>query len=133
MNKLFTSKTLNILRNVNGSQKRLFITKSIIRSSSAHQGHHEHGSNDHHDVTPTRRSFFGKLTELTDFDKRGYSYRSIENMDGYFGKFLGEVLLTFLWFWIFYNLMVRPADVYGHHPYPDTSKWTDAELGIKDE
>jgi hypothetical protein len=34
------------------------------------------------------------------------------------------------WFYVFYNLWNSSENFFGHAPFPDTAKWTDAELGI---
>jgi hypothetical protein len=131
MNRL-TVKSFNILRNINLAQRRLFSSSCILRGDHHHH-HPEPSHSDDHHKQPKKLNFFQKITEPTADDLAGYAYRRPINMDGNLGKFLSEVLMTFLWFWIFYNFMTRPEDFFGHHPYPDTSKWTDAELGIKDE
>ncbi|XP_025098444.1 NADH dehydrogenase [ubiquinone] 1 beta subcomplex subunit 2, mitochondrial-like [Pomacea canaliculata] len=35
-----------------------------------------------------------------------------------------------MWYWILYHVWHEPEHLVGHFPYPDPSKWTDAELGI---
>ena len=51
-------------------------------------------------------------------------------MQGAVSKLVGKMLVTFAWWWIFYHILTDPSLIFGHLEYPDTSKWTDAELGI---
>ncbi|XP_030072387.1 NADH dehydrogenase [ubiquinone] 1 beta subcomplex subunit 2, mitochondrial [Microcaecilia unicolor] len=39
-------------------------------------------------------------------------------------------LSGFMWFWILWHFWHNSEAVLGHFPYPDSSKWTDEELGI---
>ncbi|XP_053889906.1 NADH dehydrogenase [ubiquinone] 1 beta subcomplex subunit 2, mitochondrial [Malaclemys terrapin pileata] len=41
-----------------------------------------------------------------------------------------ELLSGFMWFWILWHFWHSPGSVLGHFPYPDSSEWTDEELGI---
>ncbi|XP_078524316.1 NADH dehydrogenase [ubiquinone] 1 beta subcomplex subunit 2, mitochondrial [Lissotriton helveticus] len=41
-----------------------------------------------------------------------------------------EFLSGFMWFWILWHFWHDYEAVLGHFPYPDSSKWTDEELGI---
>lgn len=41
-----------------------------------------------------------------------------------------EVLSGFMWFWILWHFWHSSDSVLGHFPYPDSSAWTDEELGI---
>ena len=61
---------------------------------------------------------------------RGYLYREKGNLQGAFNATIAKALLTLAWWWIFYWLYHTPETFFGHAPYPDTSKWTDEELGI---
>ena len=130
MNRLAV-KSFKMLRNVNLAQKNLFSSSFIFRAGGSSHHHSEDNHSHSHHEEP--KKFLDRYFEKTESEKNGYTYRKISNLDGNFGLFLSECLMTFLWFWIFYNFMIRPEDFFGHHPYPDTSLWTDAELGIKDE
>ncbi|XP_054845414.1 NADH dehydrogenase [ubiquinone] 1 beta subcomplex subunit 2, mitochondrial [Eublepharis macularius] len=41
-----------------------------------------------------------------------------------------EIISSTMWFWILWHFWHSPDDVLGHFPYPDSSKWTNEELGI---
>ncbi|XP_031445653.1 NADH dehydrogenase [ubiquinone] 1 beta subcomplex subunit 2, mitochondrial isoform X1 [Phasianus colchicus] len=41
-----------------------------------------------------------------------------------------ELLSGFMWFWILWHFWHSSDSVLGHFPYPDSSAWTDEELGI---
>jgi hypothetical protein len=123
MNRLKQSISLIRRINVAKSQVRLLNTTSLLRSS--HSDSHADSSH-----SANKKS---SIFDMTEVEKRGYVYRETRNLDGNFGTFVGKCLVTFLWFWIFYNFMVRPEDFFGHNEYPDTSKWTDEELGITDD
>lgn len=45
-------------------------------------------------------------------------------------KFQAELLSGAMWFWILWHIWHDPDAVLGHFPWPDTSAWTDEELGI---
>jgi hypothetical protein len=38
--------------------------------------------------------------------------------------------MRIFWAWFFYNFFHDPGALFGHHTFPDPSKWTDEELGI---
>lgn len=61
---------------------------------------------------------------------RGYLYREFGNLQGSNQATIAYLTLSVAWFWIFYNLWSHPENLLGHAPYPDTAKWTNAELGI---
>ncbi|XP_008304518.1 NADH dehydrogenase [ubiquinone] 1 beta subcomplex subunit 2, mitochondrial-like [Stegastes partitus] len=44
--------------------------------------------------------------------------------------FQAEFIMGAMWFWILWHFWHDPSAVTGHFPWPDASKWTDAELGI---
>ncbi|KAM3859157.1 NADH dehydrogenase [ubiquinone] 1 beta subcomplex subunit 2, mitochondrial [Diretmus argenteus] len=44
--------------------------------------------------------------------------------------FYAELPLSAAWFWILWHCWHDPDAVLGHFPWPDTSQWTDEELGI---
>ncbi|KAK6168751.1 hypothetical protein SNE40_019935 [Patella caerulea] len=50
----------------------------------------------------------------------------IDNKSNIYCDFIG----VFLWYWILYGLYREPEHIIGHYVLPDTSKWTDEELGI---
>ncbi|XP_015264802.1 PREDICTED: NADH dehydrogenase [ubiquinone] 1 beta subcomplex subunit 2, mitochondrial [Gekko japonicus] len=41
-----------------------------------------------------------------------------------------EAISGAMWFWILWHFWHSPEAVLGHFPYPDSSAWTDEELGI---
>ncbi|XP_031714896.1 NADH dehydrogenase [ubiquinone] 1 beta subcomplex subunit 2, mitochondrial [Anarrhichthys ocellatus] len=45
-------------------------------------------------------------------------------------KFESELLSGAMWFWILWHCWHDPDAVLGHFPWPDSSAWTDEELGI---
>ncbi|XP_026853149.1 NADH dehydrogenase [ubiquinone] 1 beta subcomplex subunit 2, mitochondrial [Electrophorus electricus] len=45
-------------------------------------------------------------------------------------KFQSELLSGAMWFWILWHMWHDLDAVLGHFPWPDTSAWTDEELGI---
>jgi len=64
---------------------------------------------------------------------QGYIYRKAGNLQGVKQTNLAKCVLIFTWWFIFYNLWHNPEAFLGHMAYPDTSKWTNAELGIPDD
>ncbi|XP_076153193.1 NADH dehydrogenase [ubiquinone] 1 beta subcomplex subunit 2, mitochondrial [Alosa pseudoharengus] len=44
--------------------------------------------------------------------------------------FQSELLSSAMWFWILWHCWHDPDAVLGHFPWPDSSEWTDEELGI---
>ncbi|KAL2102721.1 hypothetical protein ACEWY4_001889 [Coilia grayii] len=44
--------------------------------------------------------------------------------------FQSELLASAMWFWILWHMWHDPDAVLGHFPWPDTSEWTDEQLGI---
>lgn len=63
-------------------------------------------------------------------ERRGWLYREYGNLQGAKNATVARLALTCVWWYIFYNLFKHPENVWGHMEYPDTSKWTDQELGI---
>lgn len=61
---------------------------------------------------------------------QGYFYRELGNLQGAENVAVSTIAITFAWFYIFYNLWHAPENLFGHMEYPDTSKWTNQELGI---
>jgi hypothetical protein len=64
---------------------------------------------------------------------QGYFYRKAGNLQGAKQTNLAKCMLIFTWWFIFYNVWHNPDAFLGHMSYPDTSKWTNAELGIPDD
>ncbi|KAH0947804.1 hypothetical protein HN011_007807 [Eciton burchellii] len=56
-------------------------------------------------------------------------YRKLppKNKNWIFGA---ELVGGFLWWWILWHLWHDFGHIVGEFPYPDSSKWTDEELGI---
>jgi len=44
-----------------------------------------------------------------------------------------EAIGAFMWWWMLIHIYHEPDHILGEFPYPDPSKWTDAELGIPAE
>ncbi|XP_063073186.1 NADH dehydrogenase [ubiquinone] 1 beta subcomplex subunit 2, mitochondrial [Engraulis encrasicolus] len=44
--------------------------------------------------------------------------------------FHSELLSSAMWFWILWHMWHDSDAVLGHFPWPDTSEWTDEQLGI---
>lgn len=64
---------------------------------------------------------------------QGYMYREMGNLQGATNATISRFAITMAWFYVFYNLWNSPDNFLGHAPFPDTSKWTDKELGIPDD
>ena len=64
---------------------------------------------------------------------QGYFYRKAANLQGAKGANMAKCVLIFTWWFIFYNLWHNPEAFFGHMTYPDTSKWTNTELGIPED
>ncbi|KAM3832841.1 NADH dehydrogenase [ubiquinone] 1 beta subcomplex subunit 2, mitochondrial [Vipera latastei] len=47
-----------------------------------------------------------------------------------FAVIIGETASSLMWFWILWRFWHDSDEVLGHFPYPDSSLWTDEELGI---
>ncbi|XP_067392277.1 NADH dehydrogenase [ubiquinone] 1 beta subcomplex subunit 2, mitochondrial [Emydura macquarii macquarii] len=58
-----------------------------------------------------------------------HAYRQAPTLSGW-PVIRGELLSSFMWFWILWNFWHSSEAVLGHFPYPDPSEWTDEELGI---
>ena len=115
---------INKLRNVK-LLKRLFSTTSKVRG-----GHHNH-----HPEPANSNSLWHKIKSQIMIpphpkEHQGYLYRELGNLQGANNATMAKIALSLAWYWIFYNLWAHPENIYGHAPYPDTSKWTDEELGI---
>jgi len=90
-------------------------------------------------VTSTTKSesggalgFFKSLVLVPEHPKlhQGYLYREAGNLQGSSQATSAKILLSLVWYYIFYNLWSHSENLFGHMAYPDTSKWTNAELGI---
>jgi hypothetical protein len=79
--------------------------------------------------TTTIASYF-KFPANPIHERRGWLYREVGNLQRPEAATAGRALMVIVWWWIFYNLWAHWENVVGHFPYPDTSKWTDEELGI---
>lgn len=44
--------------------------------------------------------------------------------------YAAEVFGGFMWWWVLWHLWHDFGHIVGEFPYPDTSKWTDEELGV---
>jgi len=66
----------------------------------------------------------------TSSDLAGWTYRhprvNIPKRD----NILADGIMALMWYWVLFHLWYDSAHLVGHFPYPDPSKWTDAELGI---
>ncbi|XP_037083573.1 NADH dehydrogenase [ubiquinone] 1 beta subcomplex subunit 2, mitochondrial-like [Pollicipes pollicipes] len=59
-----------------------------------------------------------------------YYYRAIATEHPRGRVIAGDLLVAFMWYWILYHLWYEPEHLFGEFEYPDTSKWTNEELGI---
>ena len=64
---------------------------------------------------------------------QGYLYREQGNLQGADNTTLAKFAVTIAWAYVFYNLYNSSENFFGHAPFPDTSKFTDKELGIPDD
>jgi hypothetical protein len=116
----------NLLRNLRWSANsvRRSLNTSQKRQGGASHGHGEHGSKS--------GGFFNnfKYPENPVHERRGYLYRELGNLQGSTSTTITRAGVVFAWWYLFYNLWAHFENVIGHEPYPDTSKWTDEELGI---
>lgn len=44
--------------------------------------------------------------------------------------FVTDFASGFMWWWILWHLWHEHEHITGEFPFPDTSKWSDSELGI---
>ena len=115
--RLFSLKNLRLLRrNLNTTNKK--------QSGGHHDAHHK-------PADQGNSSFFSRFM-FPEHPKlhQGYLYREAGNLQGAQGTTMARAALTIAWWWVFYKLISEPQNFFGHMPYPDTSKWTDSELGI---
>ncbi|CAH1114243.1 unnamed protein product [Psylliodes chrysocephalus] len=59
------------------------------------------------------------------------NYRKGAPAPDWYITYAAEGVQGFAWWWILWHLWTEPDHILGEFPYPDPSKWTDAELGIK--
>ncbi len=133
---------MNRLRNSiilvrNGNIFRSFSSTPTVtgahKDASGH-GHgddhsHDHGhGHGHHEKPKIKETWL--LPGETEHYYRGYTYRELRDLQGQQPAQIIRYALGVMWFYIFYSLWKKPEDLFGHATYPDTSKWTDEELGI---
>ncbi|CAF0800817.1 unnamed protein product [Brachionus calyciflorus] len=106
--------------------KRIFNQRTIKTSSLRLGGAPAHG----HEVKKGNSLFSWFVVPEHPKVHQGYVYREAANLQGATNATIGKLAITLAWFWVFYNIWKVPESTFGHMPYPDTSKWTDAELGI---
>lgn len=106
--------------------RRLINNRTIKTSSLRLGGGHSHG----HEAKKPNPLFSWFAVPEHPKVHQGYVYREAANLQGATNATIGKLAITLAWFWIFYNIWDKPDSTFGHMPYPDTSKWTDEELGI---
>ncbi len=107
----------------NSLKFRQLNTSSVKRGGgAAHQ----------HDVKSNKASGLFDWFIIKDHPKthQGYLYREAGNLQGGNNATVAKLAITLAWWWIFYHVLTMPELIFGHMEYPDTSKWTDEELGI---
>ena len=89
------------------------------------------GASHHHEVKSNKSGMFDWFI-MKDHPKthQGYLYREAGNLQGGHNATIGKIAITLAWWWVFYHVLTEPELVFGHMEYPDTSKWTNEELGI---
>ena len=101
--------------------------QTTARRQGGNGGHHaeQHGSSN-------KKTFLDQVLypDNPALERRGYVYRETGNLQGTTQTRIARFGVICAWWFIFYNLWEHPENVFGHEPYPDTSVWTDAELGI---
>lgn len=92
-------------------------------------GGHGHG---HGHEAPKDNLFMKLMAEPAHpREHQGYFYREAGNLQGRTHAALAKIGVTLAWYWVFYHVLTERSHLlFGHHEYPDTAKWTDAELGI---
>jgi hypothetical protein len=105
--------------------RRSLNTTPKKQGGAAHGGHGEHGQAKSGGIL----NYF-KYPENPVHERRGYLYRELGNLQGSTPTTITRFGVVLAWWYIFYNLWAHFENVIGHEPYPDTSKWTDEELGI---
>ena len=119
----FLSRWTKLKRNLN---LRLINTSAAKRGDSSTSQHH------HHETKTNKSSGLLDWFIIKDHPKahQGYLYRETGNLQGGTNATIGKIAVTLAWWWIFYHIITEPELIFGHMEYPDTSKWTDEELGI---
>jgi hypothetical protein len=111
---------------------RLVNLRNALFRRQAHNGH-----DSAHHQSQSSSSLSGFLSRFLIKEHphyhRGYIYRESGNLQGATSANFAHGIITFTWAFIFYNLYYNSQNFLGHMTYPDTSKWTDKELGITDE
>jgi hypothetical protein len=108
-------------------------TRTIVTTSYLRGGHDHGHDHDHH--APKKATLFDKFGELMvgplgHAQIHGYTYREYSSLEDRNNTAIAKLALSIAWAWVFYWLWNAPENITGHFPYPDTQKWTDAELGI---
>lgn len=122
-----------ISRLVRLNRQRLFGTSAPKRGGGGGGGGGSHAHDHGHGQTATKDNLFMKLFAEPPHPRehQGYFYREAGNVQGRVQTAISKVGVTVAWWWVFYNIITENTSLlFGHHEYPDTSKWTDAELGI---
>lgn len=104
-------------------------TSTLKRSGNA-AAEHNHG---HHEVKKVNPLFSWFIVPEHPKVHQGYVYREAANLQGATNASIAKLLLTVAWAWMFYKLWKNPEATLGHMEYPNTAKWTNAELGIPDD
>jgi len=82
-------------------------------------------------LLPALRSSGNVITPArTSADMTGWWYRTVRKDVPKSSKIASEVLMGVMWYWVLFHCWYDSGHLFGHFPYPDPSKWTDAELGI---
>lgn len=118
-----------ISRLVRLNRQRLFGTSTPKRGGGGGGGDHAHG----HGHEAPKDGLFMKLMAdpVHPREHQGYFYREAGNLQGRSNAAIAKIGVVLAWWWIFYHVLnERSHLIFGHHEYPDTAKWTDAELGI---
>ena len=123
---------LNKFNSINAIQRLINLKNKLnTRNFSINSIKRGGGGGGHHGEQGKQNLFHKLFIEAEHPDHhKGYLYRHAGNLQGNVNAFLGKVASTFAWYFIFYNLWSHPEFFFGHMDYPDTSKWTNAELGI---
>lgn len=115
-------------------QARLLMSRLVSRqrmsTSAPKRGG---GGGGHHGEANNKDNLFMKIFADPPHPRehQGYFYRELGNVQGRSNAAIAKVGITVAWWWVFYHLLTDfHGLVFGHHEYPDTAKWTDAELGI---
>jgi len=66
----------------------------------------------------------------TSADLAGWHYRKPRLEVPKRDSLIADGMMTMMWYWVLFHCWYDSGHLIGHFPYPDPSKWTDAELGI---